>query len=58
MRLKENDEIGNNGKESQIMETKLIDYGSSFVFNNLRQFSMATPEYMAPEILNFILYEN
>lgn len=41
-----------------IAETKLIDYGSSFVFNNLRQFSMATPEYMAPEILNFILYEN
>jgi dual specificity tyrosine-phosphorylation-regulated kinase 2/3/4 len=40
------------------VETKLIDYGSSFVFNNLRQFSMATPEYMAPEILNFILYEN
>ena len=28
------------------------------MFNNLRQFSMATPEYMAPEILNFILYEN
>ena len=41
-----------------IAETKLIDYGSSFVFTNLRQFSMATPEYMAPEILNFILYEN
>lgn len=37
---------------------KLIDYGSSFQFSNLRQFSMATPEYMAPEILNFILYEN
>ena len=26
-----------------IAEAKLIDYGSSFVFNNLRQFSMATP---------------
>lgn len=44
--------------EISIAETKLIDYGSSFVFNNLRQFSMATPQYMAPEILNFILYEN
>lgn len=37
---------------------KLIDYGSSFLFTNLKQFSMATPEYMAPEILNFILYQN
>jgi hypothetical protein len=29
--------------DSCIAEIKLIDYGSSFVFNNLRQFSMATP---------------
>jgi|JI61114C2RNA_FD_contig_91_218257_length_2672_multi_2_in_0_out_0_1 dual specificity tyrosine-phosphorylation-regulated kinase 2/3/4 len=43
---------------SLIEEVKLIDYGSSFTFNNLKQFSMATPEYMAPEILNYILYEN
>ena len=39
-----------------ISEVKLIDYGSSFTFGNLKHFSMATPEYMAPEILNFILY--
>ena len=32
-----------NDDGTSIAETKLIDYGSSFVFNNLRQFSMATP---------------
>jgi dual specificity tyrosine-phosphorylation-regulated kinase 2/3/4 len=42
----------------QIDEVKLIDYGSSFTFGNLKHFSMATPEYMAPEILNFILFQN
>lgn len=31
-----------------ISELKLIDYGSAFIFNSLNQFSMATPEYMAP----------
>jgi dual specificity tyrosine-phosphorylation-regulated kinase 2/3/4 len=58
VRLKSEEETAREPRESQLLETKLIDYGSSFVFNNLRQFSMATPEYMAPEILNFILYEN
>ena len=42
----------------KIKEIKLIDYGSSFPFDDLKQFSMATPEYMSPEILNFILLEN
>lgn len=42
----------------QIAQTKLIDYGSTFTFGNLKHFSMATPEYMAPEILNFIQYSN
>lgn len=37
---------------------KLIDYGSSFEFANIAQFSMATPEYMPPEILNYIIHEN
>ena len=45
---------GKNG----IHSVKLIDFGSSFLFTNLRQFSMATPEYMPPEILNYILYQN
>ena len=37
---------------------KLIDYGSSFLFESLRQYKLATPEYMCPELLNFILFEN
>lgn len=37
---------------------KLIDYGSSFVFESLKQYKLATPEYMCPELLNYILYEN
>lgn len=35
--------ISSQDQSSSIAEVKLIDYGSSFVFNNLRQFSMATP---------------
>ena len=31
-----------------IRGVKLIDFGSSFLFTNLKQFSMATPEYMPP----------
>jgi len=31
-----------------IKGVKLIDFGSSFLFTNLKQFSMATPEYMPP----------
>lgn len=42
----------------RLTEVKLIDYGSSFEFKNISQFSMATPEYMPPEILNYIIHEN
>jgi dual specificity tyrosine-phosphorylation-regulated kinase 2/3/4 len=44
--------------EADITEVKLIDYGSSFSFSQIHQFSMATPEYMPHEILNYILCEN
>jgi dual specificity tyrosine-phosphorylation-regulated kinase 2/3/4 len=33
---------------SCIKSLKIIDFGSSFLFTNLKQFSMATPEYMPP----------
>jgi dual specificity tyrosine-phosphorylation-regulated kinase 2/3/4 len=46
------------GKDCELKEVKLIDYGSSFEFRNIAQFSMATPEYMPPEILNYIIHEN
>ena len=35
--------INENGKGSYIKGVKLIDFGSSFLFTNLKQFSMATP---------------
>jgi dual specificity tyrosine-phosphorylation-regulated kinase 2/3/4 len=40
-------------------QVKLIDFGSSFKFTEVyKNFSMATPEYMCPELLTFILKEN
>ncbi|CAD8099105.1 unnamed protein product [Paramecium sonneborni] len=50
--------IKNENDLHELTQIKLIDYGSSFPFDDLKQFSMATPEYMCPEILNYILYEN
>ena len=35
-------------EQDRLTEVKLIDYGSSFEFKNISQFSMATPEYMPP----------
>lgn len=49
---------GENEGKSYLRGVKLIDFGSSFLFTNLKQFSMATPEYMPPEILNYILFQN
>ncbi|CAD8165073.1 unnamed protein product [Paramecium octaurelia] len=44
---------------SQDVDFKIIDYGSSFKFAEVfEKFSMATPEYMSPEMLTFILREN
>jgi dual specificity tyrosine-phosphorylation-regulated kinase 2/3/4 len=43
------------GTGMKFKELKLIDFGSTFKFGNLNQFSMATPEYMSPEILAYIL---
>lgn len=35
---------------------KLVDYGSSFFFQNLQQYRLATPEYIPPELVNFLNY--
>lgn len=44
---------------SSDIDIKLIDFGSSFKFVEVfEKFSMATPEYMSPEMLTFILREN
>jgi dual specificity tyrosine-phosphorylation-regulated kinase 2/3/4 len=46
----------NTHEDNPKYEFKLIDYGSSFVFENLKQYKLATPEYMCPELLNYILF--
>jgi len=38
----------------KIKEVKLIDFGSSFMYNNPTGLSVSTPEYLAPEILDFL----
>lgn len=35
-------------KDEALYSYKLIDYGSSFLFTNLKQYTLATPEYMCP----------
>ena len=55
MKIRRKDELPST---PYIRALKLIDFGSSFLFTNLKQFSMATPEYMPPEILNYILFQN
>jgi dual specificity tyrosine-phosphorylation-regulated kinase 2/3/4 len=35
-------------KDNPFCSYKLIDYGSSFSFTNLKQYTLATPEYMCP----------
>ena len=39
---------------SDIKQIKLIDFGSAFMFDNVTQISATTPEYLAPEILEFL----
>ena len=36
------------------MNVKIIDFGSAFMFNQLKNISQSTPEYMAPEALKMI----
>ena len=38
----------------KVKEVKLIDFGSSFMYNNPTGLSVSTPEYLAPEILDFL----
>lgn len=43
-----------NSNESDIESVKLIDFGSAFQFHNVTQITATTPEYLAPEILNYL----
>ena len=43
-----------NENSREIEELKLIDFGSSFSYNETGTIAMATPEYMPPELLELI----
>ena len=38
----------------KISGLKLIDFGSAFLFNNATNITATTPEYLAPEVLQFL----
>ena len=39
---------------TDIENIKLIDFGSAFQFHNVTQITATTPEYLAPEILDYL----
>ncbi len=39
---------------NQIRDLKLIDFGSSFSFENPSNIQASTPEYLAPEVLEYL----
>lgn len=43
-----------NSDSTDIEGIKLIDFGSAFQFHNVTQITATTPEYLAPEILNYL----
>lgn len=43
---------------SDIKQIKLIDFGSAFEFHNVTQVTATTPEYLAPELLEFLESRN
>ena len=38
----------------QIKDIKLIDFGSAFSFENPSNISASTPEYLSPEVLEYL----
>ena len=44
--------------EGKIVDLKLIDFGSAFSFSDPSRISMSTPEYLSPEVLEYIENRN
>ena len=38
----------------EITSVKIIDFGSAFIFDSTTMISMSTPEYLAPEIIDYL----
>lgn len=47
-----------NEYHTDIVDVKLIDFGSAFQFHNVTQITATTPEYLAPEILDYLEQRN
>lgn len=43
-----------NENDTDVESIKLIDFGSAFQFHNVTQITATTPEYLAPEILEYL----
>lgn len=41
-------------KDNKIKDLKLIDFGSAFSHENPSNISASTPEYLAPEVLEYL----
>ena len=46
--------VGVNFDTQRITELKLIDFGSAFMSDQVSAVSATTPEYLAPEVLDYI----
>jgi dual specificity tyrosine-phosphorylation-regulated kinase 2/3/4 len=46
--------VGVNYETQRITELKLIDFGSAFMSDQVSAISATTPEYLAPEVLDYI----
>mmetsp|Transcript_16793 Transcript_16793/g.14729 ORF Transcript_16793/g.14729 Transcript_16793/m.14729 type:complete len:140 (-) Transcript_16793:179-598(-) len=44
--------------KDKITSVKIIDFGSSFIFNCTSGISMSTPEYLAPEVIDYLENKN
>ena len=44
--------------KDEITSVKLIDFGSAFIFENTNLISMSTPEYLAPEVIDYLENKN
>lgn len=42
----------------KIKSLKIIDFGSAFIFSKVRSVPATTPEYLAPEVLQFLEKRN
>lgn len=43
-----------NAETRQITDLKLIDFGSAFSFDSPSNIQASTPEYLAPEVLEYL----